>query len=48
MKKSKKSMEKDDKRHNGKIWVDKKTKPEDRKTGSGVTFTGAYVDKWKR
>lgn len=48
MEKTKKNKDKDKLRTDKKIWIDKKTKPIDRTTGSGVTFTGEYIDRWKR
>ena len=48
MEKTKKNKKKDKARHGGLVWVDKRTKPNERTTGSGVTFTGKYVDPLKR
>ena len=45
MEKTKKNKKKDKERHAGMIWVDKRTRAKDRMTGSGVTFSGKYVEK---
>lgn len=45
MEKSEKSRNKDTQKSKGKIWKDVKVPYAQRKTGSGVTFGGSYVNK---
>lgn len=45
MEKSKKNKLKDYKRVKGKKWIDEPTMYKDRKSGSGLTYGGRYIDK---
>lgn len=45
MEKSKNNKLKDYKRTKGKIWVNETVRYKDRKTGSGLTFSGRYIEK---
>lgn len=44
MEKTKKNILKDCKRTKGKKWVDIHVRANERTSGSGMTFTGRYVD----
>ena len=46
MKKSEKNKAKDRERTAGYVWEDMPVKKEERATGSGVTFSGRYVEDW--
>lgn len=46
MEKSEKNKAKDRERTAGYVWEDMPVKKEERTTGSGVTFSGRYVEDW--